>query len=161
MTSIKPWRGPRAIWVGHDWGAPLVWALAHHPERCHGATSLCVRYLPDGFAAEHAIALANRTIYSEDYFPASQWDYQLFYHENIDAASAGYEKNVRATLRGFFRAGHEHAGTPLFQRGHDARPIRLVCPCSERLPVLDEALESRTRRSRGRQSRERFSTSRL
>jgi pimeloyl-ACP methyl ester carboxylesterase len=53
--------------VGHDWGAPLVWALAqHHPERCHGATAFCVPYLPDGFTAEHAIALANRTIYSED-----------------------------------------------------------------------------------------------
>jgi pimeloyl-ACP methyl ester carboxylesterase len=48
-------------------GAPLVWALAqHHPERCHGATAFCVPYLPDGFTAEHAIALANRTIYSED-----------------------------------------------------------------------------------------------
>ena len=26
----------RAIWVGHDWGALVVWAIAqHHPERCH------------------------------------------------------------------------------------------------------------------------------
>ena len=27
----------QAVWVGHDWGAPVVWSLAsHHPERCRG-----------------------------------------------------------------------------------------------------------------------------
>src|SRR6056300_1077885 len=26
---------PRAVWVGHDWGAPVVWSIAnHHPGRC-------------------------------------------------------------------------------------------------------------------------------
>ena len=41
----------RAIWVGHDWGSPVVWSIAqHHPERCHGVVSLCVPYIPEGFA---------------------------------------------------------------------------------------------------------------
>ena len=27
----------QAIWVGHDWGSPVVWSLAsHHPQRCRG-----------------------------------------------------------------------------------------------------------------------------
>src|SRR6266540_2154271 len=27
----------KAVWVGHDWGSPVVWSLAsHHPERCFG-----------------------------------------------------------------------------------------------------------------------------
>src|SRR5438132_12094938 len=27
----------QALWVGHDWGSPVVWALAsHHPERSVG-----------------------------------------------------------------------------------------------------------------------------
>ena len=27
----------RAVWVGHDWGSPVVWSLAsHHPPRCRG-----------------------------------------------------------------------------------------------------------------------------
>src|ERR1700741_3432559 len=26
----------KAIWVGHDWGSPVVWSIAqHHPEVCH------------------------------------------------------------------------------------------------------------------------------
>src|SRR5260370_20713596 len=28
----------KAVWVGHDWGSPVVWSLAsHHPDRCHSA----------------------------------------------------------------------------------------------------------------------------
>ena len=96
----------KAIWVGHDWGAEVVWSLARqHPERCHGVATLCVPYLPDGFTAEHAIAWANRTIYPIDKFPAAQWDYFFFYRENFEAARAGQEKNVRAMVKALFRAG--------------------------------------------------------
>src|SRR6188508_1463348 len=73
----------RAIWVGHDWGSPVVWSIAqHHPEICHGVASLCVPYLPNAFTPEHAIALADRTLYPQDQFPAAQWDYQLHYLED-------------------------------------------------------------------------------
>ncbi|HYR73008.1 MAG TPA: alpha/beta hydrolase, partial [Candidatus Acidoferrum sp.] len=41
----------KAVWVGHDWGSPVVWSLAsHHPERCWGVANLCVPYLAAGFA---------------------------------------------------------------------------------------------------------------
>jgi pimeloyl-ACP methyl ester carboxylesterase len=96
----------KAIWVGHDWGSPVVWGLAqHHPNRCHGVASLCVPYLPNGFTPDNAIALADRTIYPADRFPAAQWDYQLFYQENFGSALAGFEANVRATVKLLFRAG--------------------------------------------------------
>ena len=30
----------KAVWVGHDWGSPVVWNLAsHHPDRCHAVVS--------------------------------------------------------------------------------------------------------------------------
>jgi pimeloyl-ACP methyl ester carboxylesterase len=35
----------KAIWVGHDWGASVVWNIAsHHPERCLAVANLCVPY---------------------------------------------------------------------------------------------------------------------
>jgi pimeloyl-ACP methyl ester carboxylesterase len=96
----------KAIWVGHDWGAPVVWSLAQqHPERCHGVAALCVPYVPDGFAPDKVIPLVDRSIYPEAQFPAGQWDYQLFYQENFAAACAGFDKNPRAFVKLAFRSG--------------------------------------------------------
>ena len=96
----------RAIWVGHDWGVPVVWAIAqHYPERCIAIANLCVPYIPEGFTAENVVALANRSIYPEDKFPAAQWDYQLFYRENFARAQAGFEANIRNTVKAMFRVG--------------------------------------------------------
>ena len=96
----------KAIWVGHDWGSPVVWSIAqHHPGRCHGIASLCVPYIPAGFTVENIIPLADRSVYPEERFPAAQWDYQLFYRENFAAACASFERDVRATVRALFRRG--------------------------------------------------------
>jgi pimeloyl-ACP methyl ester carboxylesterase len=106
LELLKALRAERAIWVAHDWGASVVWSLAqHHPERCLGVASLCVPYVPEGFAAEHIIPLSDRTVYPEDQYPAAQWDYQLFYRENFARAQAGFEANIRNTVRALFRAG--------------------------------------------------------
>src|SRR5262245_54537071 len=73
----------RAVWVGHDWGSPVVWSLAsHHPERCHAVASLCVPYLADGFTPAALLPLVDRRVYPESEFPVGQWDYQLFYLES-------------------------------------------------------------------------------
>ncbi len=97
----------KAVWVGHDWGAPVVWSIAQHfPHRCHGVANLCVPYLPEGFAVETAVPLANRSVYPEAEFPVAQWDYQMFYRENFAAASAAFEANTRATVKALFRSGN-------------------------------------------------------
>lgn len=97
---------PKAVWVGHDWGAPVVWSIAQqHPDRCHGVAALCVPYFPGGFDAESAIELSDRSLYPKDRYPAAQWDYQFFYRENFAAAVAAFEANVPATVRALFRAG--------------------------------------------------------
>ncbi|HEV2738358.1 MAG TPA: alpha/beta hydrolase, partial [Candidatus Elarobacter sp.] len=70
----------RAIWIGHDWGSPVVWSLAgHHPELCRAVVSLCVPYFANGFAPATLVPLVDRNVYPQAKYPAGQWDYQLFY----------------------------------------------------------------------------------
>ncbi|MGL4543763.1 MAG: alpha/beta fold hydrolase [Polymorphobacter sp.] len=96
----------KAIWVGHDWGSPVVWAIAQqHPGRCHGIASLCAPYLPEGLSVEAALPLADRNLYPVERFPAAQWDYMLFYRENFSAAHQAFDANVRGFVRLAFRAG--------------------------------------------------------
>ena len=96
----------KAIWVGHDWGSPVVWTLAsHHPERCYGVANLCVPYFPGGFAPETLLPLVDRSVYPDDQYPAGQWEYQLFYQESFDKARAAFEANVANTVKAMFRKG--------------------------------------------------------
>jgi len=98
--------GEQAIWVGHDWGSPVVWSLAsHHPERCFGVANLCVPYLARGFAPQTLIPLVDRSLYPDAQFPAGQWEYQLFYEESFDKARAAFEANVSNTVKALFRKG--------------------------------------------------------
>jgi pimeloyl-ACP methyl ester carboxylesterase len=97
----------KAVWVGHDWGSPVVWSLAsHHPDRCWGVANLCVPYLKAGFAPANLIPLVNRAVYPEAQYPAGQWDYMLFYEESFDKACAAFEADPRATVQALFRKGN-------------------------------------------------------
>jgi pimeloyl-ACP methyl ester carboxylesterase len=92
----------KAVFVGHDWGSPVVWAIAaHHPERCHGVANLCVPYSASG----DFFSSIDRKLYPEAEFPAGQWDYQLFYVESFDTARAQWEADIDATVRLLFRKG--------------------------------------------------------
>ncbi len=106
----------RAVWVGHDWGSPIVWSVAsHHPERCHGVASLCVPYrtIEQGF--DGLVSLVDRSVYPEDEFPVGQWDYQLFYQENFARAQETLGANPYNTVRALFRKGDpEGRGKPTF-----------------------------------------------
>lgn len=104
----------KAIWVGHDWGSPVVWSIAsHHPERCLGIVNLCVPYIPNGFAPENLLPLVDRKLYPENQFPAGQWEYMYFYRENFDRARAGFEHNILNTVKALFRrGGPEGKGQP-------------------------------------------------
>ncbi|MGH7375648.1 MAG: alpha/beta fold hydrolase [Candidatus Rokuibacteriota bacterium] len=96
----------KAVWVGHDWGSPVVWSLAsHHPDRCFGVANLCVPYLAKGFAPKMLVPLVDRSVYPEAQYPVGQWDYMLFYEESFDKARAAFDADVRNTVRALFRKG--------------------------------------------------------
>ncbi len=98
--------GVPAVWVGHDWGSPVAWALAaHHPERCRGVVNLCVPYFPQGFGLGAAAAAIDRNIYPADVYPAGQWDYFLWYMENAEQAARDFEADIPATIAILYRSG--------------------------------------------------------
>jgi pimeloyl-ACP methyl ester carboxylesterase len=97
----------KAVWVGHDWGSPVVWSLAsHHPDRCFGVANLCVPYFAKGFAPRTLVPHVDRGVYPEAPYPVGQWDYQLFYEESFGKASAAFEADVRNTVKALFRKGN-------------------------------------------------------
>ena len=94
----------KAVWVGHDWGAPVVWSLAsHHPEACIAVANLCVPYFAHGFSPQNMGPYIARDIYPEAQYPVGQWDYMLHYEENFDATVREFVADVPATVRALFR----------------------------------------------------------
>ena len=96
----------QAIWVGHDWGSPVVWNIAsHHPECCVAAANLCVPYRTLEQGLEPTLDLVDRELYPEQQYPAGQWDYIFYYQENFARATAVMEANTYKTLKLAFRKG--------------------------------------------------------
>jgi pimeloyl-ACP methyl ester carboxylesterase len=105
----------RAIWVGHDWGSPVVWNIAsHHPDRCVGVANLCVPYRTMERGLQPSIDLVDRQLYPTAEYPAGQWDYQFYYLENFERATEVMEANTYNTLKLAFRKGSPAgAGLPV------------------------------------------------
>jgi len=97
----------QAVWVGHDWGSPVVWNIAsHHPDRCLAVASLCVPYYTIERGLDHLLSQINREIYPEKEFPFGQWDYMRHYEENFDEAIAPFDNNVCQVVKMMFRKGN-------------------------------------------------------
>jgi soluble epoxide hydrolase / lipid-phosphate phosphatase len=96
----------RAVWVGHDWGAPVVWNIAsHHPDRCIAVAALSVPYYTVERGMDQLIELVDRELYPEDRFLAGQWDYMLHYQESFETITAAFDANPRNTVKVMFRRG--------------------------------------------------------
>ena len=104
----------RALWVGHDWGASVVWNIAtHYPERCHATAALCVPYQTLELGVDQLSSLVNRDIYPAAKFPAGQFEYIKFYHEQFDNARRAFEINFENTFKVHMRRGDpSQAGKP-------------------------------------------------
>lgn len=102
--------GQPAVWIGHDWGSAVAWAMAsHHPARCRAVASLCVPYLARGLALPTLVPLVDRALYPADRYPVGQWDYWRFYLEHFNRAAQDFEADVSATLSLLYRAAPSEA----------------------------------------------------
>ena len=96
----------KAVWVGHDLGAPVVWSIAqHYPERCRGVAGVCVPYLPAGLTLDELVNVSDRSIYPSDQFPNAQWDYIAFYQEDFDLATKAFDADPLSAIHILFRSG--------------------------------------------------------
>jgi pimeloyl-ACP methyl ester carboxylesterase len=95
-----------AVWIGHDWGSPVVASLAaQYSQRCRGAALISVPYFPRGFALANLTPLVDRALYPADRYPDGQWDYFRFYQTHFDQTAADYQADVGATLASIFQPG--------------------------------------------------------
>lgn len=98
-----------ALWIGHDWGSPVVWNMAlHHPDIVNGLVSLCVPYGWGGHP-ENYLRSIDRNVYPEDQYPYGQWDYQFFYLEHFDVALQDMEVDPHKMVKLLFTKGQAAA----------------------------------------------------
>jgi pimeloyl-ACP methyl ester carboxylesterase len=108
MVELHDHLGARpAIWVGHDWGSPVVGALAaHHGKRSRGVVLISVPYFPEGFALPNLVPLIDRQLYPTDRYPDGQWDYFRFYQTHFNQTVSDFEADVPASLASIYRRGN-------------------------------------------------------
>jgi soluble epoxide hydrolase/lipid-phosphate phosphatase len=114
LALLSHLRREEAIWIGHDWGSGIVWALAaHHPEVCKAVVNLAVPYHGIECGLDHLLTLINREIYPDDVYPDGQWDYQVYYEGNSDRVVKQFEANIPNSVKAcYLKANYANYGKP-------------------------------------------------
>jgi pimeloyl-ACP methyl ester carboxylesterase len=80
----------QAVFVGHDWGAPIVWALARlAPQRVRAVAGLSVPFVPHG---NHDPIEAMKFIFGENFF-------YILYFQEPGVADADLDRDPDETIR--------------------------------------------------------------
>lgn len=96
----------RAVWIGHDWGAPLVWSFAaHYPEKCIAVAGMCVPYRTAEFGPAYLASLREPSIYPKDEFEYAQWDYMVYHNEDPEFVSKMLDAKPENTIKTLFMPG--------------------------------------------------------
>jgi pimeloyl-ACP methyl ester carboxylesterase len=118
----------RAVLVGHDWGAPVVWNLAlRAPERVRGVAALSVPYLP---RSQRPPTEVWKALFGDNWF-------YILYFQAPGVADADLGRDPATTLRRLFCAvsGEMDASSLATLTGpDDGRGMVERLPEPERLP---------------------------
>lgn len=108
MVELHDHLGGRpAIWIGHDWGSPVVGALAAQQSgRSRGQVLISVPYFPEGFALPNLLPLVDRQLYPFHLHPDGQWDYYRFYLTHFEQTVSDFEADIPAALASLYRPGN-------------------------------------------------------
>jgi pimeloyl-ACP methyl ester carboxylesterase len=80
---------PRAVVIGHDWGAPVAWNTALlRPDRVRGVVGLSVPYIPRG---PHSLLTTIRAILGDGFY--------MSYFQATGVADAELARDVPSTMR--------------------------------------------------------------
>lgn len=114
----------RAVFVGHDWGAPVAWGSAQlHPDRVAAVVGLSVPAVP---RSQVPPTQAFRALFGENFF------YMLYFQEpGVADAELGTDpaKTIRRMMAGLRPPGDHEAAARMLRPG----PMGFV----ERLPEAD------------------------
>lgn len=101
----------QAVFVGHDWGGAIVWAMAlHYPERVRAVAGVNTPFAPAGPTSPAEARTAN----------PGRWDYQLYF-QDPGVAEAELEADVERTFRLTFRSSDPVDGFDVLAGSHDVR----------------------------------------
>lgn len=94
----------KAVFIGHDWGGSVVWAMAlHHHDRVLGVAALNTPFYPPNPKRSPLASMLEKP---------GNYDYQLYFMQE-GVAEAEFERDVEYSLACIIRASHPDDVAPL------------------------------------------------
>lgn len=121
----------QAVFVGHDWGGPIVWSLGmHYPNRCVGIVGMLVPHFKPHLKASSTSAIdiwRAQILDSSNPDGAMQWDYQVHHNDNTDASHRELDADIRASVTAIFQATYERPRDGLWNKFLSTKVEILIC----------------------------------
>lgn len=96
----------KAVFIGHDWGGAVVWAMAvHHSNRVLGVAALNTPFYPPNPERNPLTAMMEKP---------GNYDYQLYFMQE-GVAEAEFERDVEYALACLIRSSHPVDVAPLLE----------------------------------------------